>query len=186
MKTRLLKLFALLALTAALIPAGSAFASSPKEYYFYGTILSLPKTPGWIGNWKVGGRTVHVSTATLIDQTDGAVAKGAKVLVEGYKFKDGSINATSIDVNPSPALGKVLVTPGKELRLFGTIRALPRTPGWIGDWKVGGRKVHVSTSTIIDQTDGAVAKGVKVLVEGFRLKDGSINAISIDVLAPHP
>ncbi len=184
MKTRLFKLLAVLALMVAVIPAGSAFASGPKEYHFYGTIQRLPNTPGWVGNWKVGGRTVHITSATQIDQTDGAVAKGAKVLVEGYRLKDGSIKATSIDVNPSPS-GMFLVTKGKEVRFFGTIQSLPSAPGWIGNWKVGGRTVHVSTSTLIDQTDRAVAKGAQVLVEGFRLKNGSINATSIDVLAPN-
>lgn len=185
MKTRLLKLFAVLALMVAVIPAGSAFASGPKEYHFYGTIQGLPNTPGWIGNWKVGGRTVHVTTATQIDQTDGAVAKGAKVLVEGYRQKDGSFKATSIDVNPSPS-GMFLAPRGREVRFFGTIQSLPSAPGWIGNWKVGARSVHVSASTVIDQTDGAVAKGAKVLVEGLRMRDGSINATSIDVLAPNP
>jgi hypothetical protein len=108
MKNRLFKLFAVFAVLAVLataIPATAAFASTDHEVRFRGTIQALP-SGGLIGDWKVSGRTVHVSGATQIDQTDGAAVVGAKVLVEGLKQKDGSVIATSIDVLPSKPSGK--------------------------------------------------------------------------------
>jgi hypothetical protein len=104
MKARLFKLFAVFAVVAVLasvIPATAAFASTDHEYRFQGAIQALPQSGGLIGSWKVRGRSVHVSAATQIDQTDGSAVKGAKVLVEGWLLKDDSVNATSIDVIPS-------------------------------------------------------------------------------------
>jgi hypothetical protein len=101
MKNRLFKILAVLVVLASLIPTTAAFASTDHEMRFTGAIQSMPRNGGLIGVWKVGGRTVHVSAATQIDQSDGAAAKGAKVVVEGLRQKDGSINATSIDVLPT-------------------------------------------------------------------------------------
>ena len=109
MKARFFKMFAVFAVLAVLamaIPATAAFASTDHEFRFQGAIQALPQGGGLTGDWKVGGRTVHVSTATKIDQTDGLAIKGAKVLVEGLKLKDGSVNATSIDIIPSRPSGK--------------------------------------------------------------------------------
>ncbi len=100
MKTRLFKLFAVfavLAVLASVIPATAAFASTDHEYRFQGAVQAMP-AGGLIGTWKIAGRTVHVSAATQVDQTDGTAKLGAKVIVEGYKLKNGSYNATSIDV----------------------------------------------------------------------------------------
>lgn len=101
MKVRLVTLFtvfAVLAVLASVIPATAAFASTDHEYRFQGTVQALPAGGGLIGAWKVGGRTVHVSSATQIDQTDGTAKLGAKVIVEGLRLRNGSYNATSIDV----------------------------------------------------------------------------------------
>ncbi len=107
MKTTLFTLLAVLAVLATLIPTTAAFASTDKEVKFTGTIQSLPQK-GLIGDWKVSGRTVHVSAATQIDQSDGAAVKGAKVTVEGLKQKDGSITAMSIDVLAKHNSGRAL------------------------------------------------------------------------------
>jgi hypothetical protein len=104
MKGQMFKLFAVFAVLAVLataIPATAAFASTDHEIRFQATIQALPSGGGLNGVWKVGGRTVHVSAATQIDQTDGKAVKGATVLVEGLKLKDGSVKATSIDVIPT-------------------------------------------------------------------------------------
>ena len=109
MKNRLFKLFAVfavLAMLATAIPATAAFASTDHEFRFQATIQALPSGGGLIGNWKVGGRVVRVSAATQIDQTDGAAVKGATIRVEGWKLKDGSVNATSIDVLSLKPSGK--------------------------------------------------------------------------------
>ncbi|MGB8645978.1 MAG: DUF5666 domain-containing protein [Anaerolineae bacterium] len=99
MKTRMFTLLAVLTVLAVLVsqlPAPSALAATPHEFRFQGKVQSMPA--GLIGDWKVSGRTVHVSAQTQVDQTDGLAKNGASVRVEGFRQTDGSINATSIDI----------------------------------------------------------------------------------------
>ncbi len=97
MKTGWFKLFVVLALLATLIPLGSAVASADSGLHFRGAIQKLPAA-GLTGRWIVSGQKVRVTAATKIDQTDGRVALGKMVRVEGYRLSPGVIVATSIDV----------------------------------------------------------------------------------------
>ncbi len=101
MKTRLLTLLSLsvlfLGLLGGLLPATTAFAGNDGNYKFYGTVESLPAN-GLTGDWRVSGRTVHVTAATRIEQKHGPVAVGAYVEVKGSQQADSSVNATQIEV----------------------------------------------------------------------------------------
>lgn len=141
------------------------------EAEFYGTIEMLPSTSGFIGDWKVSGRTVRVSTATKIDRSKSAIAVGAQVEVEGCPQNDGSIVAEEIEIKTEK---------GKQ-EFSGLVEMLPDTTGRLGDWKVSGVIVHVTSMTYIDQSKMMVAVGSKVEVEGPRRADGSIDATKIEV-----
>jgi hypothetical protein len=149
-----------------------------EDVNFKGTIMTLPNTTGFIGDWSVGGKTIHVTSTTKIDQEEGPVMVGALVSVEGVMRPDGSIDATKIEVLSNPN--------GEDGRseLEGTIQSLPNTPGFIGDWKVGARTVHVTAATVIDQEHGMVAVGAQVDVKGTLQSDGSLTAAKIEVKAP--
>jgi hypothetical protein len=142
---------------------------------FKGTITNLPSTTGFIGDWTVGGKTVHVTSTTRIDQEEGPVVVGAFISVEGTQRADGSIDAAKIEI---------LSNPGGEdghAELEGTIQSLPNTTGFIGDWMVGGHTVHVTTATVIDTEHGQVAVGAQVDVKGNLEPNGSIDATRIEV-----
>lgn len=143
------------------------------ELEFKGTVQSLPATAGLVGDWKVSGRTVHVTAATHIEQEHGAIAVGVTVKVEGTQRTDGSIDAKEIDAEQAES----------EIKFTGIIESLPSTAGFIGDWKVGGRTVHVTSATRIEAEDGPVAVGVMVEVEGAQRADGSIDATQIEIKA---
>src|ERR1043166_9007906 len=128
------------------------------EFEFTGTISSLPNTQGFIGDWTVGGRTIHVTSATNIDQDEGTPAVGKTVEVEGVLQNDGSVNATDIEVRSDDSLSDFLFR--------GRVEQLPNTTGFIGDWTVGGRIIHVTSSTTIQQTEAPLAVGVPVKVIG--------------------
>jgi Domain of unknown function (DUF5666) len=145
-----------------------------------GTINSLPNTSGFIGDWNVAGRTIHVSAATIIDTEHGAVAVGASVEVHGTQQPDGSINATRIEVNPSSG-GGTSNNEGQPAAFKGTIEALPNTADLTGDWIVKGRTVHVVSSTKRNREHGAFGIGVRVKVKGLQMSDGSIVATKIQV-----
>jgi hypothetical protein len=146
-----------------------------------GTIESLPSTQGFVGDWRVAGRTVHVSTATIIDTEHGAVAVGAAVEVHGTQQTDGSINATRIEVNPSNGSSGGGSIEGQATGFKGTIQTLPGTANLIGDWTISGRTVHVVSSTKLRSEHGAFAVGVRVKVKGMLMSDGTVVATKIQV-----
>ncbi len=150
----------------------SQSGTSSNEFEFVGRIMSLPNTPGFVGDWVVGSRTVHVASTTRIDQEDGVVAVGALVEIRSTLRSDGSVDATGIEVEQPAA---------QCFEFTAVIQALPGTAGFIGDWTVGGLIVHVTPSTKIDTEEGAVAVGKLVEVEGCRRTDGSIDASKIEV-----
>jgi hypothetical protein len=176
----------------------TAFASGESETKFTGVIESLPATTGFIGDWKVAGITVHVTGATTIEESDGRVALGATVKVEGRTRADGSIEALQIEVKQSSSgsgsggSGSGSGSSGSgssgsgsgsstEVKFFGSIDSFPPTPGFIGDWTISGRTVHVTSLTRIEQEDGPVAVGATVKVEGNKRPDNSIDAEEIEV-----
>jgi len=151
---------------------------APRPFEFLGTIETLPAS-GLTGDWKVSGRTVHVTAATTIDQSRGQVVKGALVEVEGTVQTDNSINATKVVVKSPQGPGNPA-----NFEFRGAVEALPTTANLVGDWKVAGKVVHVTATTVIEKNNTTIAVGTNVEVEGTRLADGSINATRIEVKPP--
>jgi uncharacterized protein (TIGR03437 family) len=141
---------------------------------FSGAIETLPSTPGRIGDWKIGGRTVHVTQTTKLLPANANFAVDAQVEVVGVVMNDGTIGALVITLKP-------VVTPNPQAKFSGIVEKLPSTTGRIGDWTISGRIVHVTAATQIKQERGEVAIGSLVEVEGTRQNDGSINATKIEV-----
>ena len=144
------------------------------DFEFRGMIQALPNTAGFIGDWMVSGRTVHVSANTEIEREGGQVAVGAYAEVEGCLQTDGSVIAKEIEVKSSPG-------GGMNSEFTGTVEELPTTTDRLGDWKVSGVVVHVTAMTLINQAKMMVAVGVRVEVEGSRRQDGSVDAFKIEV-----
>jgi cytoskeletal protein CcmA (bactofilin family) len=183
-----LRMIALLAVMFAALSVGAVLADGSHETKFTGVIESLPGTAGFIGDWKVSGKTVHVTSATQIQQDDGKVAVGATVKVEGATRTDGSIDARQVEVKEAASGGDDGGSgsgdgsdDSSDLEFTGQIDSLPSTAGFIGDWKVSGRTVHVTSSTRIEQEHGAVAVGAMVRVEGTKRADDSVDAEEIEV-----
>src|SRR5262245_49544930 len=160
------------AVSASGVTAAVADDRDDDDFEFRGVIEALPNTAGFIGDWKVSGRTVHVSATTKIDQEDGKVMVGATVKVEGVVQTDNSVTAREIEVKSAQ---------DKEFEFTGVVETLPDTMGRIGDWKVSGTVVHVTAATMIKQDNAPVAVGDKVEVEGAKRADGSVDAFEIEV-----
>ncbi len=135
-----------------------------------GIIEGLPAL-GLIGDWRVAGKTIHVTLSTRIALEHGAPSLGSHVEVKGSRGDDGSITATEIKVKDGAEL---------EGEITGRIESLPAS-GLIGDWRVGGKTVHVNASTRIDQEHGTAAVGASVEVKGTSQSDGSLTAAEIEV-----
>src|SRR5260370_5169766 len=102
----------------------SQSGTSSSGFEFVGRIMSLPNTSGFVGDWVVGSRTVHVTSATRLDQEDGAVAVGALVEVKGTLRSDGWVDATRIEVEQRAA---------HWFEISAIIEAVPNIAGFIGD-----------------------------------------------------
>jgi len=137
---------------------------------FIGVVQTLPSDSNFIGDWEVSGRTVHVTSATMIDETRGMPAVGAVVLVEGIAEADGSVDASRIRVEV-PAGGQVAI------QFRGAITSLPSTTDLTGDWVVAGVTVHVTSATTLDPGPSAFAVGTIVRVNGLLSTDGTVNAL---------
>ncbi len=130
-----------------------------------------------MGNWRVKGRTVHVTSSTIINQEHGSVKVGAVVEVSGTLRADGSVDATRIEVKSSSSDDS---DEGHPSALKGRIENLPAS-GLMGDWTVAGSLVHVVSSTKLKSEHGAFVLGTMVKVKGMLMSDGSIVATKIAV-----
>jgi len=139
-----------------------------------GRIETLPAS-GLIGDWKVSGKTVHVTVSTVIDQEHGVPSVGATVEVKGVLRSDGSLTATKIEVQRTGS-GDA----GPFIELHGAIESLPSS-GLTGNWVVSGQIIHVTSDTIVNQEHSRIAVGVMVEVKGRSQPDHSITAIRIEV-----
>lgn len=161
-------------------------APNPPGYIrFIGKITELPNTQDLTGDWKVGDRAVHVTANTKIDQTRAKAAVGALVEVEGALQQDRSVNAAKIEVKS--ALNDTV----NYIRFYGLIESLPAAQSLadqnnndakpVGDWKVGGKTVHVVERTRIRAEHGAPRVGAFIEVEGNLRADDTIDAYVIEV-----
>ena len=143
-----------------------------------GAIEALP-AGGLVGDWTVGGKTLHVSATTAIGTEHGAAVVGAVAEAHGKLESDGSVDATRIEIVQSPQAGDHGEPAAAELK--GTVEALAATPGFVGDWTVSGVTVHVTDATRIDQEDATLDVGALVEVKGTKRADASIDARRIEV-----
>jgi uncharacterized protein (TIGR03437 family) len=173
-------LVAVAALVFGLMPKSSAampaaiFDGNDNRPLLVGAITTLPSAQNFVGEWVIFRTKVKVTDTTKLDQSRGKIAVGALVEVKGTKQNDGSITATEITV-------KLAAPPGIRFTFGGKVDELPSTASRVGDWKVGGKVVRVSTSTKLIQDKGQVAVGVFVEVDGLLQLDGSVNASEIEV-----
>jgi hypothetical protein len=180
MKDNLLKIVVLAALISVFSLGTTALAGHDNENKFTGIIESLPNSAGILGDWRVAGKTVHVTSSTLIEQTDGQVAVGATVKVEGTTRADNSVDAASIEVKQGASGGGSGSDDSAQPTFKGTIEILSTAAGFIGDWRVGGRTIHVSAATRIETEFGPVAVGAFVEIHGTVRADGSMDATKIE------
>ena len=164
------------ALFLCLMPSSQALADDDDDgdYKLTGAIQSLPSASGWVGDWIVNGRTVHVLASTKVEQEHGAIALGATVEIEGWLQADGSVSAKEIDTKSGTG------SSGSYYKYYGTVQTIPNTSTRVGDWVISGKTIHVTPTTYIKQEHGVVAVGAYVEVEGNVRADGSIDAFKIE------
>ena len=146
---------------------------------FTGAIESLPSGT-LIGRWTVAGRKVDVLTTTVLKQQLGGFAVGAIVEVHGTVDAGGVVAASVIEVKSGGTTAPVPVA--SVLEIVGPVESLPAT-GTIGTWRVAGRSVIVTATTVLDNEHGAFAVGVTVEVKGASDTSGALVATRIERVA---
>jgi hypothetical protein len=138
------------------------------EVEFKGTISNLTGTGPY--TMTVANHTVKTDALTQINIT---LTNSALVEVRGQLQPDGSVLANSLKVEDQAEPVEVEFT----ARITGTLPA-----GLIGTWTFdNGKTVTVTTSTLIDQSRGAVEVGARVEVKALKQPDNSLLAVRIKV-----
>jgi hypothetical protein len=146
---------------------------------FYGPVEEMPET-GREGIWIINGREVLVTKSTKIEEEHGKVAAGAYVEVEG-DYSGKTFTAYEIEVkgesssdDDSPQSEKMY-----NIKFSGIIETIPET-GYDGLWIIDGRKVQVTSKTLIDETEERASVGAHTEVKGIRIGD-TITAYEIEI-----
>lgn len=176
------------------VEGSSDTAQSPYPGKFYGTVESMPDT-GRDGIWVINGRDILVTANTRIEEEYGKAAPGAFVEVKG-DYSGKTFTAYKIEIKgekryqeSAPAPERAY--PGKprdyfpqhervfNSRLEGVIEGMPKS-GYEGIWVIQGRKIEVTSKTIINETGGSAAVGAFARVKGIRSGE-TISAYEIDI-----
>jgi hypothetical protein len=145
------------------------------SYYegkFYGIVESMP--PGGIfGMWRIRGREILVTERTFIKEEYGRIGIGAQVEVKGggspftaYEIEVKSGGRAMMGPpsgNFPPAIPPPPAMAGTQFD--GAVEAMPQG-SMFGMWKIGGKEVIVTDSTLIKQQNGPLAPGAQVNVKG--------------------
>ncbi len=138
------------------------------EVEFKGTISDLTGTGPY--TMTIAGHAVKTDALTEIS---GTLANGVFVEVKGTLQADGTVLANQIKVEDQSQPVEVEFT----AHITGTL-----PPGLTGAWTFdNGKTVTVTTSTLIDQSHGAVAVGALVEVKALKQPDNSLIAVRIKV-----
>jgi DNA-binding transcriptional regulator of glucitol operon len=153
---------------------GATTGTAPGYIEFRAAIDALPAS-GLTGDWTIGGRTVHVTDSTRIEQRrNKTVREGAAVEVRGNQRPDGSVDAGAIEVKSAKSARS------RYAKVYGTIDDMPSS-GFVGTWVVSGRTVTVTARTLVKQELGQAVFGALVEVKGRAQADGAIEAVEIEV-----
>jgi hypothetical protein len=161
---------------SASVPPGPGIPPSANAGEVTGSVEALPAS-GLVGTWRVANKNIIVLAATRIDTEHGGVTIGTSVEVHGTPNSDGSVTASTIEVQA----GGTATPPsaGGDLEVHGTIGALPAA-GLIGTWTVNGIDIVVNASTLLNAEHGAFATGVAVEVHAIDTANGALVASRIE------
>ena len=174
LRATLLLLFALMSVFSV-----TQLGAATEGYEFSGAVTALPGTTGQVGNWTVGGKTVHVSATTVFRAGQPAsIVVGTTVSVSGILNADGTVTASNI---------AAVVPEVQGYDFSGAVTVLPAATGLIGAWTVGGKTVNVTASTVFPTGQlAAIVVGSTVRVEGILNAGGSVTALQIALQGTPP
>lgn len=151
-----------------------AAPGSSRQIDLRGFIDNLP-AGGLLGDWVVNGALVHATAATTFRIERGVPAEDSLVELKGLLLADGSLNATTIEVEAIPGSSR-------QIEFKGFVDSVP-DGSLIGDWNISGTTVRVSNTVRLHQEHGIIASHAFVTVKGIILSDGTVSAVDVRVEA---
>lgn len=145
---------------------------------FYGTVREMP-AKGLTGVWRINDREVLITGNTEIKEKYGRAAVGAYVEVEG-NFTGTTFTVYDMEVKGANK-GYNRTARNYNKIFLGKIETMPQD-SVEGIWTVDGRRVTVSSDTIIDETLGKAAPGNNARIKGMR-GENSLTASEITITA---
>jgi hypothetical protein len=149
---------------------------APVAVHLEGPIQRFPQ--GALGRWMIAGQYVVVDEETVLSGADPAI--GALAVVEGLRYGNGTIKATSIAISETLA----------DLTFEATVRRLPRTAGYTGQWLVemadgSVRKLQVVRSTVVTG-EPAVGATVRITAQPQGRQTWAASQIEVIAAADEP
>ena len=141
----------------ATLPGGT----TPQRQIF-GRVTSFPAA--LLGTWVVSGTNYLADQATQFEQEDGRFFTGGCI---DLAFDPANNRAIRISTTEAERCGA-----DNEAQFYGLIRAFPAN--FIGVWQIGTQTVTSTSSTLLQQNDGAFAVGRCVEVEYRRTTSGLV------------
>jgi len=150
-------------------------ASSRDEPKLVGLVQTLPAS-GLVGNWRVSDQTVAVAATTRIEMDRGVIQVGSCVEVRGT-LQAGVLSATRIETEKPEECTR---TQSGRFEFAGVVEAMP-AGGRAGDWRISGRTVTATATTVFDTDRGPFVLGACVEVQGTMTATGVIQAARMEV-----
>ncbi len=143
-----------------------------RELEFKGVLGSLP-AGGGSGEWVIAGRSVEVTSATVLLENHGPFVAGACVEVKAQVTANALPEAVRLQTDSPEDCGVSSST--NEFNFKGLLQSFPAGLG-PGVWQIGGRMVTVTEQTALVTQHGSFVPDACVEAEGAVLGDGTLQA----------
>ena len=148
----------------------------------------MPENAVRQGQWRLLDSTgvmldVNVTPYTYLDEEEGPIEVGSKVIVEGIHAIDGSIVA--FQIKPDERNDDVV----EEIKFYGIVSIGSTDPGGLGSWSIinnVGRIRAVLADETTEFPTGIPTMGALVRVQGIFQADGTILAHEIKLKSDSP
>ena len=156
-------------LTCLVLAAGLGISDADTDTIeFKGVVQSAPAS-GTTGAWNVGGRTIQVTSRTVVEPREHPPAVGDCVKVRAEE-SGNSLLASVLSREGSGACQQAPETEDRP-KLIGRVESMPAS-GLLGDWRVSGQVVRSSNDTRFEMSRGVIQVGSCVEVRGAMLNGG--------------
>jgi hypothetical protein len=142
------------------------------ELEFKGVLGNFPAGRG-PGEWVIAGRSVQVTSSTVLIEDDGTFATGGCVEVKAQVTSNALPEAVRIETESPEDCGLFGGASGSNFK--GLLQAFPAGLG-PGVGQIGGRAVTVSEQTVLLTRHGSFVPNACVEAEGAVLSDGTLRA----------